>query len=379
MKQRASHRRRGSRQRLAPVDELRRAAAELGIELRPHSINPDSFWSLLRAIDYPRERVADVTDEAGARAGDLIEELAALDLIDVEPGDVVIAMAGEQSPFPAVIRRLTGALCWRRPSPCGPGIDADRVAAGAAETQVPDGYADKVVLDASLHHLTASSARDFVTEVARILRPGGAAAAFLSLAFGDAPMLRDRLLQPAAAAGLDVTIHQLVDVSEVHPRATTHFGIVLRKSVDGVSMPGETVREVAVAPPAARPRGRGVSAGSVPAMLAPAAVVLAAIAAAVVTFGDLRTPLRPAIALVFLLACPGLALVHMLRLSDTLAELTLAAAVSIACNTLVVGALLLAGVSSSETVLAVLLSLTVAAVVLDVAVSRRDAGIPGLP
>lgn len=114
-------------------------------------------------------------------------------------------------------------------------------------------------------------------------------------------------------------------------------------------------------------------------MLQPGVVLLIAAAVAIVTFGDLRTPLRPAIALLFLLGCPGLALVHALRLSDRLAELTLAVALSLACNTLVVGGLLFAGVSSPETVIAVLLVLTLAAVVVDAVFGGRDTGVPGLP
>ena len=328
--------------------------AGLGIELRDHHVDPASFRALADRLagDDGAAAVAD----SPARVQDLVEELAALDLVDIQSSDVIVAMTGEESTYPSTIRRLTGAFCCPRPLPCGAAVAADTL-------PLPAGFADKVVLEASSQR-AASPGGEFVAEVAHVLRPGGTAAAFLPAAACEPRALERELLEPAAAAGLDVTLHRLLDVRRIHPQARARLAIVLCKP-DGWTPP-------APPPPAAVPvvlprAGRAAA-------VMPAAVVLCAVAVAVVTFADLQTPLRPAIALAFLLACPGLALVHMMRLSDWPAEIGIAVALSLAVNTLVVGGLLLAGVSSHDTVLAILLAVAVAALALDRAVRRRGAG-----
>ncbi|HEX8206005.1 MAG TPA: hypothetical protein VF587_08110 [Solirubrobacteraceae bacterium] len=72
-------------------------------------------------------------------------------------------------------------------------------------------------------------------------------------------------------------------------------------------------------------------------------VLLSAQAMLLVQWQDLDFALRPALALWFLLACPGLALVPLLGVRDALASLSLVVALSIALDTLVAGALVYAG------------------------------------
>lgn len=96
----------------------------------------------------------------------------------------------------------------------------------------------------------------------------------------------------------------------------------------------------------------------------PASILVAGASLDAVTFGHVDVPLRPWLALWFLLICPGMALVPLLRLSDRLVEVVLAVALSIALDTLVAGVFLYAGIWSPEASLATLSGLSLGGVTL---------------
>ncbi len=94
-------------------------------------------------------------------------------------------------------------------------------------------------------------------------------------------------------------------------------------------------------------------------------IILSGVIAGSVTFGSVLPALRPFVVLPFLLLGPGIAWVRLLRLESPLAELTLALAVSLVLATAVAAGMLYAGAWSPKGSFAVLLALTVVALVLD--------------
>jgi hypothetical protein len=124
-------------------------------------------------------------------------------------------------------------------------------------------------------------------------------------------------------------------------------------------------------PAGASPRGR---------WLWPAIIGLSAVAVGLATLAGVQGPVRAGLALWFLLICPGLALVRLLRLDDTVFELTLGVALSLALDTLVAGGLLYAGAWSPAGALAVLIAISVAGALLQLALARQGARpVPGGP
>ncbi len=103
-------------------------------------------------------------------------------------------------------------------------------------------------------------------------------------------------------------------------------------------------------------------------------MVLAATAlvAGIFLIADVGTPVRPIVTLWFLLICPGMAFVRLLRLEDRLAEVTLAIAVSIALDTVVAAGMVYAKVWSPVLGLLVLAGLTLVGTALQV-LDRRTA------
>lgn len=94
-------------------------------------------------------------------------------------------------------------------------------------------------------------------------------------------------------------------------------------------------------------------------------LLLSSTTVSIVTFTGAFPGLRPFVVLPFLLLCPGLAWVKLLRLESRLAELTLAVALSLVLATAVAAGTLYAGAWSPRLSLAVLLTLTLLAVALD--------------
>jgi hypothetical protein len=104
----------------------------------------------------------------------------------------------------------------------------------------------------------------------------------------------------------------------------------------------------------------------------PAAIGLSALAVALIVFGGVGGPARALIALWFLLVCPGMAFVRLLRVNDGAFELSLAIALSLALDAIVAGVMLYAKIWSPETALGVLIGLSCLGAVLQVAQHAAD-------
>lgn len=92
----------------------------------------------------------------------------------------------------------------------------------------------------------------------------------------------------------------------------------------------------------------------------PAIIVLSALAVALVLFWDIQSPLRPAVALWFLLICPGMALVRLMRLGDPLTTVALAIALSLALDGIVAGVMIYAHLWAPAWGLALLIAVSCA-------------------
>lgn len=95
----------------------------------------------------------------------------------------------------------------------------------------------------------------------------------------------------------------------------------------------------------------------------PAVVAGSGLAALAAVVAEVGAPLQPVLVLWFVLVCPGLAVVGLLRLPSRLFALTLAVALSCALAVVVAQALLLAGAWRPMVGLLILLALTTLAAV----------------
>src|SRR6266446_10380045 len=87
----------------------------------------------------------------------------------------------------------------------------------------------------------------------------------------------------------------------------------------------------------------------------PAIITVSALAAGLVNFVIPEVAGRPIIVMWFLFVCPGMVLVRFLRLSEPVAEWTLAIALSLAIDAIVAGMQMYAGLWSPAVTLAILI------------------------
>ena len=98
----------------------------------------------------------------------------------------------------------------------------------------------------------------------------------------------------------------------------------------------------------------------------PIIIIVSAIGAGVAMFLNIETPIRTVIGFWFLLICPGMAYVQLLEIKECFTELVLAIALSIAMNTIIAEALVLAKFWSPLRGLLVLIALCVAGTTLQI-------------
>jgi hypothetical protein len=89
--------------------------------------------------------------------------------------------------------------------------------------------------------------------------------------------------------------------------------------------------------------------------------VTSAVLAGALEVAGVHSPLRVAVMLWFVLACPGMAIVRLLRMADVAAAVTLAVAVSITLATAVAALGLYSGLWAPGATLAVLIAITIGA------------------
>jgi uncharacterized membrane protein len=105
----------------------------------------------------------------------------------------------------------------------------------------------------------------------------------------------------------------------------------------------------------------------------PSIIIASAAVTCLLALADLRLPFRPLIAFWFLLICPGMAFMPLLRLRDTFATVTLAVALSLALDTIVAGTLMYTSGWSPTTSLLILAALSVVGVLLQMRSARHGA------
>jgi SAM-dependent methyltransferase len=267
----ATHALSRSRRRPAPhprtqPDTIVRALAAKPVKVTRYRLDPHAFRTHVRSFAYPQAYAAGPLDEGGNRENKLLEYFVSLELLSIQPGDIVIDVASERSVFPAVVRTICRAKVFRQDLIYPPGVHGDRIGGSAASMPLPDEFANHLTLHNSFEHFEGSADSDFIAEAWRILKPGGVVCIvplFVSEAYSivtdpltdrrgivfdegtrvvelpgwhnrfarfyDSAALEARVLAPAVGLGYELELVHFANVKDVHPRASTHFALLMRK------------------------------------------------------------------------------------------------------------------------------------------------------
>jgi SAM-dependent methyltransferase len=245
-------------------DAVATALAALPITIRPHRVDADAFRRHLATNHYPRFYAGGPIENGGWREEKALEYVVSLDLLRIQPTDVIVDVASEWSIFPEIVRRTIGARVYRQDMIYPLGIEGDCIGGSAAHMPVPDGFADKLVLHNSFEHFEGTADIDFIAEAWRVLKPGGKLCIlplFMSDChciltdplvdrqgiawddgsrvielpwwhnrfgrFYDVAALQRRVLQPGQR--FTSTIYDIENACEVHARAYLQFALLMEK------------------------------------------------------------------------------------------------------------------------------------------------------
>jgi uncharacterized membrane protein len=103
----------------------------------------------------------------------------------------------------------------------------------------------------------------------------------------------------------------------------------------------------------------------------PLIIIFSCIGIGLIAVANIDSPIRSLLTFWFLLVCPGMAFVKLLHISESATEWTLAIALSIGLNIIVSESILLAKIWSPIGCLAVLIAISLAGVMLQLANLRK--------
>jgi hypothetical protein len=231
----------------------------LGIAVSEFDVDTVGYRSYLATAQYPPDYYADNITEKS------LEHYIAARLLDLRPWDTYIDIASEQSPVPEIYHRVFGVTAYRQDLAYAPGILGDRIGGDAAHMPVPTDFADKMALHCSFEHFENDADTEFMYEIGRVLRPGGAVcvvpfylsdnyfiftdpevSAGTDVKFEDGVMVRayrnwrnrfGRFYDPANAHsrlwmhlnGLHAQVFRLVGVDAVDPACYARFALLISK------------------------------------------------------------------------------------------------------------------------------------------------------
>ena len=91
-----------------------------------------------------------------------LEYYVSIDLLNIQPDEVVIDVASEWSIFPDILRNLTHATIYRQDLISSSGIYNYHIGGNAVQMPVPGEFANKIVLHNAFEHFEGSADTDFI-------------------------------------------------------------------------------------------------------------------------------------------------------------------------------------------------------------------------
>jgi SAM-dependent methyltransferase len=236
--------------------------ARAGVPVRDYAIDVADYRLYLGdaryRIDYPDYYPSVLSEKS-------LEHYVAAKLLRLLPGDVYVDIASEHSPAPDIYRRLFGVRAYRQDMAYPSGRNGDRIGGSATEVALPDGFVTKMALHCSFEHFEREADIEFLREVERLLKPGGAVVIVPLYLAEEYGILTDpevavrenvpfengvtlyaftqwnnrhgRFYDPAHFAlrlhenrgGLELTVYRLLNFQEVDPSCYARFALLLQK------------------------------------------------------------------------------------------------------------------------------------------------------
>lgn len=209
---------------------------------------------------------------AGGRDRTVLQKVAehwtAAELLELDPSDLYLDVASQDSPAPEIYKRLYACTVLRQDLAYRPGRHGNRIGGSAGSIPMPDGAFSKMALHNAFEHFEGDADTGFMREAERLLRPGGRLCILplfmhptyciqtdLSILppgaehrfdrdarihdapgwrdrhgrFYDVPHLLRRVIRPAL--GLDVQIIHYENAADLYPGCHLHYAALFRRTI----------------------------------------------------------------------------------------------------------------------------------------------------
>jgi hypothetical protein len=152
------------------ISDLLRRLEECRIPVRREQIDGGAFarW---RCEFWQVDKSYHRTDDVGVEKA--LEHYVAMTWLPIRPGEVVIDMAANVSPFAGLLARRNRNESYMLDLSYPPGIHGDRIGADVRRTGLPDAFADVLTFQCAFECLQGDADARFAAEARRILKPGG--------------------------------------------------------------------------------------------------------------------------------------------------------------------------------------------------------------
>lgn len=148
------------------IEDLR----EQGFSVEDLTLTPEEYRAYFAAAQYTTRYPTYYDFNLPEKS---LEHFIAAKLLGLTQKDVYIDIASEHSPVPEIYTRLFGCTTYRQDLAYPPGLHGDEIGGDAAAMPVPDGFATKMALHCSFEHFEGDADIRFITEINRVLQPGG--------------------------------------------------------------------------------------------------------------------------------------------------------------------------------------------------------------
>ncbi|HEY3297106.1 MAG TPA: class I SAM-dependent methyltransferase [Armatimonadota bacterium] len=175
-------------------------AHDAGLDVEDYRVDVDAYRSYVQEAGYLNRYTDYYPTNIHEKS---LEHFIALSLLDVQPGDVFIDLASENSPLPEIVRRLKNATTFSQDIMYADGIHGDQIGGDACAMPVEDGFASKAALTCSLEHFEGDADICLFRELKRVLKPGGMVAVIPFYLFERAAVQTDPTISVPAGVKFD--------------------------------------------------------------------------------------------------------------------------------------------------------------------------------
>lgn len=152
------------------VQRVLELAREAGIDIEPLAVDLDEYRRYWDAAGYASRYPGYYRGNQPEKS---LEHFLALKLLELNPTQVFIDVASEDSPVPEIYWRLAGACSFSQDIMHPAGIAGNRIGGDACAMPLPDSFAAAAALTCSLEHFEGDGDVRLFAELARVLKPGG--------------------------------------------------------------------------------------------------------------------------------------------------------------------------------------------------------------